>query len=117
MAILAGLERSADDALVFAGARGNIASNNFLSSVLKRMGEACTVHGFRSTFKDWARSLSGFDDEISELCLAHINNDQTRAAYARDGLLDKRRLLLTAWQDFCAGKAHGDNVIQLRKVA
>ena len=115
MAILAGLEQGADDALVFAGARGKIASNNFLSSVLKRMGEACTVHGFRSTFKDWARSLSGFDDEISELCLAHINNDQTRAAYARDGLLDKRRLLLTAWDNYCAGKAQADNVIQMRR--
>ena len=117
MAILTGLERGSDDALVFAGARGKIASNNYLSSVLKRMGEACTVHGFRSSFKDWARALSGFDDEVSELCLAHVNSDETRAAYARDGLLDKRRMLLTAWDNYCAGKAQADNVIQMRKVA
>ena len=81
------------------------------------MGEACTVHGFRSSFKDWARALSGFDDEVSELCLAHVNSDETRAAYARDGLIDKRRMLLAAWDNYCAGKAQADNVIQMRKVA
>jgi len=104
MKVLAGLDRGTDDALIFHGAGGAIASNNFLSSVLKRMGQECTAHGFRSSFKDWARNLTAYDDEVSELALAHISNDQTRAAYARDGLIEKRRMLMAEWAEYCERK-------------
>ncbi len=90
-----------EDKLIFSGADGNIASNNYLSSVLKRMGVSCTVHGFRSTFKDWCRKYTSYDDEVSELALAHVNNDATRAAYARDSLIEKRRLLMNDWAKYC----------------
>lgn len=114
MKVLAGLDRGSDDALIFPGAGGSIASNNFLSSVLKRMGQDCTAHGFRSSFKDWARSMTAYDDEVSELALAHISTDQTRAAYARDGLIDKRRLLMNDWADYCEhGQAIKANVIEI----
>ena len=114
MKVLAGLDRGTDDALIFPGAGGSIASNNFLSSVLKRMGQECTAHGFRSSFKDWARSMTAYDDEVSELALAHISSDQTRAAYARDGLIDKRRLLMTEWADYCEhGQAIKDNIVEI----
>lgn len=114
MKVLAGLDRGADDAPIFPGAGGAIASNNFLSSVLKRMGQECTAHGFRSSFKDWARNLTAYDDEVSELALAHISNDQTRAAYARDGLIDKRRLLMSDWAQYCEqGQAIKDNIIEI----
>jgi hypothetical protein len=49
---------------------------------------------------------SPFPDEWSELALAHVNSDATRAAYARDGLLDERRELMQAWADYCANKDH-----------
>ena len=59
-------------------------------------------HGFRSTFKDWARSSTAYADEISELALAHVSSDATRAAYARDELLAKRARLMSDWAKFCS---------------
>lgn len=63
-----------------------------------------TVHGFRSTFKEWARAETTFADEVSELALAHVGSDTTRAAYARDSLLDQRRLMMNLWADYCFSK-------------
>ena len=59
-------------------------------------------HGFRSSFKDWARALTQYADEVSELALAHVNSDATRAAYARDQLLDLRASLMQEWADYCS---------------
>jgi integrase len=104
--VLKGMDPGAPDALVFAGPKGDIPSNNLLSALLKRMDQPVTAHGFRSTFKDWARERTAYADEVSELSLAHINSDATRAAYARSELLDKRRLLMGDWQQYCYhGKA------------
>lgn len=60
-----------------------------------------TTHGFISTFKDWSRRNGIYQDEWSELALAHVNSDQTRAAYARDELLKERAGMMQAWADFC----------------
>jgi integrase len=89
------------DELVFSNPKGGIPSNNFLTSVLKRMDVAVTAHGFRSTFKDWAREHTSYADEESELALAYVNDDATRAAYARSELIEKRRLLMQDWEQFC----------------
>jgi len=104
--LLKEMEPGAPDALVFAGSGGAIPSNNFLSALLKRMDQPVTAHGFRSTFKDWARERTAYADEVSELALAHVNSDATRAAYARSELLDKRRQLMGDWERYCYhGKA------------
>jgi integrase len=104
--VLKGMDPGAPDALVFAGPKGDIPSNNLLSALLKRMDQPVTAHGFRSTFKDWARERTAYADEVSELALAHVNSDATRAAYARSELLEKRRLLMGDWQQYCYhGKA------------
>ena len=104
--LLKGMEPGAPDALVFAGSGGVIPSNNFLSALLKRMDQPVTAHGFRSTFKDWAREHTAYADEVSELALAHVNSDATRAAYARSELIDKRRQLMGDWEQYCYhGKA------------
>lgn len=106
MDIINGLERGAPSALLFAGPKGAIPSNNFLTALLKRMDQPVTAHGFRATFKDWAREHTAYPDEVSELALAHVSSDATRAAYARSGLLEKRRLLMRDWQQYCYhGKA------------
>jgi integrase len=63
-------------------------------------GRKITVHGWRSAFKDWARTCTSFADEVSELALAHVSSDATRAAYARDELLDKRSRLMAEWAEF-----------------
>ncbi len=67
-------------------------------------GKVATPHGFRSSFKDWARNLTHYADEVSELALGHVGNDATRAAYARDALLGLRMPLMQAWADFCDGR-------------
>ncbi|PAU81053.1 integrase [Halovibrio salipaludis] len=100
VAILQSVPQGGPDDLVFAGPKGDIPSNNFLSSLLKRMEVPVTAHGFRSTFKDWARKHTGYADEVSELALAHVNTDATRAAYARSGLIEKRRQLMGDWERF-----------------
>jgi len=112
MEILNNIKEGEPEELIFKGADGGIPSNNFLSSLLKRMGSDVTVHGFRSTFKDWCSEHTAYPDEVSELALAHVNSDATRAAYARSELLEKRRLLMNDWADYCY---HGE-VIKGSKV-
>src|SRR5690606_32260592 len=89
--------------VIFWGVRGGALSDMALSLVCRRMGVAAVPHGFRSSFKDWARHCSAAPDEVSELCLAHVSSDATRAAYARDGLLPQRARMLEEWGRFCAG--------------
>lgn len=87
--------------LVFPNRDGGIPSDNFMRSVLKRMDIECTTHGFRSTFKEWAREETNYAEELSELALSHVNTDQTRAAYARSELLEPRRKLMNEWEKYC----------------
>jgi len=100
---------------VFPSPSGKRMSENGMSAVLKKMKADVTQHGFRSTFKDWCRLHTNYADEISELALAHVNDDKTRAAYARDELIDKRRLLMADWAKYyCHG--HQSNVVGLKQV-
>jgi integrase len=97
--------------------RGRPLSNMAMLKQLERMKRPdLTVHGFRSTFKDWARERTNFADEISEVALAHtVGDKQTYAAYARGDLLDKRRRLMVAWAEFCAAPAvRGKTVVAMR---
>jgi len=71
-------------------------------------------HGFRSTFKDWARSSTPYADEVSELALAHVSSDATRAAYARDELLPKRQRLMADWARFCESPSMEGVVVPIR---
>jgi len=86
--------------------------------LLKRMGfEELTVHGFRSTFKDWARDRTSFDNYVVEAALAHSLGDKVEAAYARSDVIEKRRKLMEAWAAFCASKPVSDlekQVVRLR---
>jgi hypothetical protein len=68
-----------------------------LINVCKRIGIDAAPRGFRSSFKDWARNRTAYADEVSELALAHVNSDATRAAYARDELLPQRTKMMADW--------------------
>jgi integrase len=95
---------------LFPGLRGNNHISNMAMLVfLKRdMGfPDLTVHGFRSTFKDWSVEESSFPGELSEAQLAHTIKNAAQAAYERGDKLEKRRELLQAWADFCRGE--GEN--------
>lgn len=97
-----------DKELVFPGAKaGNPLSNMAMLKLLQKgMGRAdLTVHGFRSTFRDWAAEQSNFANEVIEMALAHTIEDPTEAAYRRGDLFDKRARLMQAWADYC-GREH-----------
>jgi integrase len=71
----------------------------------KGLGErAYTVHGFRSTFTDWASDKTDYAHEVIEQALAHVVKDNVRRAYRRDTALDKRRELMQEWAKYCTGK-------------
>jgi integrase len=107
--------RHADDGgFVFQGKRGRPLGSACLAMVLRRMGHTgITVHGFRSTLRDWAAEQTGFPHEVCEQVLAHAPRNAVVAAYQRGDLLEKRRQLMEAWASYCAAPA-GD-VIPMRK--
>ncbi|MCJ2044762.1 integrase arm-type DNA-binding domain-containing protein [Methylobacterium sp. J-078] len=86
------------------GRRGKPLSNMAMLELLKRMDRSdLTVHGFRSTFRDWAAETTAFASEVVEMALAHIVSDKVEAAYRRGDLLLKRRELMEAWAARCIG--------------
>lgn len=77
-------------------------SENAMLALLKRMGYGhVTVHGFRSTFKDWAGEITDFADDLSETALAHRIKDKAKAAYKRGTMLEKRRSMMLSWEQYC----------------
>lgn len=94
--------RHADNALVFPGTRGRSMSDATLAAVLKRMDIPATVHGFRSTFRDWTAEYTSTPHHVAEMALAHTIRNQAEAAYRRGDLLEKRRRLMEQWAEFCA---------------
>jgi len=77
-------------------------SDMAMRMLLRRMGfDAITVHGFRSSFRDWAGERTHFQREVIEAALAHIVGDETERAYRRGDALEKRRDLMEAWAAFC----------------
>ena len=87
-------------------------SNMAMLKLLERMGRRdLTVHGFRSTFRDWAAEQTSFPREVAEAALAHTNKDKTEAAYLRSDFLEPRRQLMEAWAAF-AYRLPGANVIE-----
>ena len=107
---------SNQDAFVFPGLSAERPlSNMAMLKVLERMGRSdLTVHGFRSTFRDWAAERTSFPNEVVEMALAHAIDDKTEAAYRRGDLFEKRHLLMEAWARYCAEGESADNVVQLR---
>jgi integrase len=78
-------------------------SDASMSAVLDRMGITnATVHGFRSSFRDWAHEQTNFPREIAEAALAHKVGDETELAYKRGDALEKRRKLMDAWSRYCS---------------
>ena len=95
--------QTGDDAFIFGGGKqGKPLSNMTMAAVLHRMGYAnVTVHGFRSTFRDWAAERTNFPNEVVEMALAHAVSNRVEAAYRRGDLFEKRRRLMAEWSTFC----------------
>ena len=79
------------------------------------MKKTFTVHGFRSSFRDWAAETTNYPREVCEMALAHALKDKTEAAYRRGDLFEKRRRLMESWARYCATKPAQGKVTSLRK--
>jgi integrase len=90
--------------LVFPGQQADKAlSAASMKKLLHLVGRAdLTIHGFRSTFRDWAAERTNFPNEVCEMALAHTIPDKVEAAYRRGDLFEKRRRLMAAWGDYCS---------------
>jgi integrase len=104
---------------VFPGQRGDAPlSDMSLTAVLRRMGrDDITVHGFRSTFRDWCAESVGnsFPREVCEHALAHSLPDKVEAAYRRGDLIEKRKVLMQVWADYCSKPAVSASVAPIRR--
>ena len=114
LAVLDGLPRLED--YVFPGAiAGKPISNMAMLELLKGMnGDGLTVHGFRSTFSDWARESTNYPRDVVEMALAHAIKDKSEAAYRRGDALPKRGRLMQAWSDYCASTPIEAQIVPLR---
>ncbi|WP_426958409.1 tyrosine-type recombinase/integrase [Muricoccus radiodurans] len=124
-------EGQSEEAFIFPGGKTKKPLSNMAMAMLLRgmnegpkgdplrwqdaYGEAVTVHGFRSTFRDWAGE-TGQPVDLAEAALAHIVRDKTEAAYARSDLFARRRTMMEAWEGWCATPALPANVSRLRRV-
>ena len=118
MEILSALPREGE--FVFPGARsGKPLSNMAMLELVRGMrGKGATVHGFRSTFRDWAAEQTSYPNEICEIALAHAVSDKTEAAYRRGDMMEKRRRLMADWARYCEqAPAAEDNVVRIRESA
>ena len=83
---------------------GRHMSNMAMLMAMRRMKADGTVHGFRSSFRDWASEVSSFPRDLCEMALAHAVSNKTEAAYRRGDLLEKRRPLMKAWAHYVLSK-------------
>lgn len=111
------------DDFIFSAPRGGMLSDMSLTMLIKRMhgkklkeddvgyidpkqNRVITIHGFRSTFRDWSADKTDYPREVCEHVLAHKLPDEVEAAYLRGAYLEKRKGLMAGWAEFCENKKH-----------
>jgi integrase len=104
--ILTALAKARINDFVFPGQRpGKPLSHVAMPKIVDRLGiTGATVHGFRSSFRDWAGNETHFPRELAESALAHVIGDKAEQAYRRGDALEKRRALMEAWARYCEPK-------------
>jgi integrase len=116
VAMLRQLAETKTGEFVFPGQRKNRPlSDMAMEMVLRRMyADNVTVHGFRSSFRDWAGNETSYPRDLIETALAHVIGDKAEQAYRRSDALEKRRALMEAWGEYCEPKRF-NNVVQIGK--
>ena len=120
LAILESVHREGtDDGFIFIGARsGAPLSNLAMLEMLRGMrGYGFTVHGFRSTFRDWAGDRTNYARDVIEHALAHRIKDKAEASYRRASALEKRRRLMEEWARYCNSPVVAPEVVPLHAQA
>jgi integrase len=101
---------------VFAGRDGALGKHSLLEALKPMNGHGLTVHGFRSTFRDWAGDHTNYDHDTIENALAHKVANKVEAAYRRGSALQKRVKLMQSWADYCGG-LHVGKVVSIKASA
>jgi integrase len=119
MAVLKASENAKVGDLVFPGWRnGRPVSLTPLSKVMKAAADAeATVHGLRSTFRDWVAERTNYPREVAEMALAHSVGSKVEAAYQRSKLIERRRPMMQAWSDFAVASPGPAVVVPFRSAA
>lgn len=115
LALLQSLPHIEGTTHLFPNRDGKPLSDMTLTQLLRRMELDCTVHGFRSTFRDWAGETTAFPREVIEHALAHQLKDKSEAAYARGDLFTKRIRLMEAWAGFLEKGEASSKVIPIHQ--
>jgi integrase len=117
VALLRSLPRMEGSPYLFPGMREcRPLSNMAMLELLRGMRLGLTVHGFRSSFRDWAGDATHFPRDTVEMCLAHAVEDQVEAAYRRSDMIEKRRKVMEAWAKFCSRSRQKADVIPFQNV-
>jgi len=112
--ILKALPTEQNNPFVFLGPNNVKLSDVAMLKVMKAMNRSETVHGFRSSFMDWAHERTAYPKVVIDMALAHVVGDKVEAAYRRGDLLEKRRKLLAEWSRFCLTPTVTGTVVALR---
>lgn len=115
--ILEEMAKLRSNELVFPGQKlGRPLSDMTLTAVLRRMEiKDYTVHGFRSSFRDWAEDVGGFPRELAEQALSHIQGNAVERAYRRGDALGRRRKMMDAWAAYC-DPSNASNVVEIERL-
>jgi integrase len=110
--------RAGPDGYIFPGGKiGKPLAGTAMRKTLRRMKRPdLTVHGFRSTFRDWAAEATNHPREVAEQALAHAVGDKVEAAYRRGDLFEKRRRLMEDWAAFCDRPTAAGEVVPIRRM-
>jgi integrase len=113
VAILQSLPRVAGESRVFVGVRKGHNEGSLLK-LMRDLRPDATVHGLRSSFKDWTSERTNFPPQVVEMALAHAIGNAVEKAYRRGELFDEREKLMQAWADYCSKPRATGNVVELR---
>jgi integrase len=102
LAIIEAMRAIRHSDFVFPGGRGGKPHETCMRDVLKDLGRQVTVHGFRSSFRDWTSEQTATPHDVAEAALAHTRRDKTVTSYRRTDFLEKRRRLMQQWAEFCS---------------
>jgi integrase len=119
MALLRALPRKKDCPYIFSRPNGKTLQDDAMRKVRDSMDYShITIHGFRSTFKDWANETTGHANDVIEMALAHTVGNKVEQAYRRGDLIEKRRNIMTDWAHYCTRPpVKGDNVVGIRSAS
>jgi integrase len=105
-------QKKDEDSIYLFSRNGKHLSNMALTELLRRMEKDFTVHGFRSTFRDWVAEETQHSPEVAEKALAHSIQNKVESAYRRGDLMEPRKRLMGDWESYCQTGSWG-NVITL----